>query len=64
MKNIYKYLNELVDCRIAVKADYKGKQAYYLNPHYIKHSELVEKRTVQMFDNIATAKNKIVKDGF
>lgn len=63
-KNIYKYLKELVDCRIAIKADYKGKPAYYLNPRCIKHSELVEKRTVQMFDNIATAKNKIVKDGF
>ena len=63
-KNIYKYLKELVDCRIAIKADYKGKPAYYLNPHYIKHSESVEKSTVEMFDKLATARENRIERGF
>ena len=48
-KTIYKYLNELIDLDIIKKANYKDKYAYYVNPHYIKHSRYIEASTLDLF---------------
>ena len=46
---IYTYLNELMHIGVLVKHEYKYRDAYYVNPKYIKRSNRISKETLDLF---------------
>lgn len=63
-KKIYKYLNELSSLNIIKKEKFKGNNAYYVNPKFIKHSNHIANTTLELFGISTNIKKKTKgKDG-